>query len=669
MPADPAGSPSGSPPNAPTPFPGVTAAIPIPRTSHHAPQNPHGARLAVLTLTALGVVYGDIGTSPLYALQECFKPEYGLTADAATVYGVLSLILWSLILVVSFKYVSFILRADNNGEGGILAMLALILRKTETSSPRGRAALIALGLIGAALLYGDGIITPAISVLGAMEGLKIVSPRFSEFVVPVTIVIIVALFAVQRHGTHRVGAFFGPTMVIWFTTIAALGIREIARDAHILSAVNPMYAFAFITGHGIHGFVLLGAVILAVTGAEALYADMGHFGRKPIRLAWFWFVFPALLLNYFGQGSLLLRDPSAAVNPFYLLAPRAMLYPLIGIATAAAIIASQALISGAFSLTQQCVQLGYSPRVTIAHTSKHEAGQIYIPEVNIALAVGCVLVVLGFKEVANLGAAYGIAVTGTMAITTILYAVIMANRWNWPRWQVITLTTLFLIVDLAFFGANVIKIQHGGWVPLALAAVLFMMMTTWKRGRDILRDRLQRLSMPLSQFLESLNSSSIPRVQGTAVFLTSESFGVPVVLLHHLKHNKVLHQHVVLLSIRSEGIPEVAHQDRFVLVERLDHGFLKVIAHYGFNQTPSVPELITQLRHEHGLVARTMETSYYLGRELLIPKRETPADSLITMPYFRKKLFAVMARNARNAAEFFSLPAGRVVELGTQIEF
>ena len=646
---------------------GVTAMRPIPPELHKADTNPTGSRLAVLTLTALGVVYGDIGTSPLYALRECFKPEYGIAATQENVFGVLSLIVWSLTLVVSIKYIVYVMRADNHGEGGILAMLALILGR-DTARKKRRAVLIALGLIGAALLYGDGVITPAISVLGAIEGLQIVSAAFTEnLVVGLTILVLLGLFFVQRFGTARVGTAFGPIMLVWFFTIAALGLREVIAEPGIILAVNPMYAVRFFSIHGSAAFVLLGAVVLAVTGAEALYADMGHFGKKPIRLAWFWLVFPCLLMNYFGQGALMMRDPAAVANPFYLLAPRIMLYPLIALATMAAIIASQALISGAFSLTQQSVQLGYSPRVTIIHTSAREAGQIYIPEINNALMIACVVVVLGFRNSGSLGAAYGIAVTGTMSITTVLFAVVAAARWNWPKWKALALASSFLVMDLAFLGANAMKIAHGGWVPLAIAIGIFTLMTTWKRGRSILRERLTDITMPLPEFLRSISTSSIPRVPGTAVFMTGESGGAPVVLLHHLKHNKALHVQVILLSIQTSGVPEERNSDRLA-IERLEHGFIRVVARYGFMESPDVKEVMELLRRE-GIRSRPLDTSYYLGRELLIPFAKPWKKGGMSMNIWRKRLFVIMSKNARSAAEFFQLPPNRVVELGTQIEF
>ena len=633
----------------------------------HVEAHPTGKRLAVLTLTALGVVYGDIGTSPLYAMKEAFsKPEYGLQPDHATVYGFLSLILWSLILVVSIKYIVFILRADNKGEGGILAMLALLLRD-ENTPRRQRITVIALGLFGAALLYGDGIITPAISVLGAMEGLEVVSPAFSHLVVPLTVGIIAGLFLVQRHGTHRVGTLFGPMMLVWFGVIGAMGLVEVINHPGVLVAINPAWGIRFFITLGAKGFFALGAVVLAVTGAEALYADMGHFGPRPIRTAWFALVLPALVLNYFGQGSLLLRDPTAIENPFYLLAPRPLLYPMIALATVAAIIASQALISGAFSLTQQCIQLGYSPRLTIVHTSAREFGQIFVPEVNTALMIGTILVVLGFRSSSALGAAYGIAVTGTMVITSILYFAISTGRWQIPAGRALLLTAVFLTIDVGFLGANMVKVQHGGWVPLLLGVVLFTLMTTWKRGRDILRERMVDIALPLDDFLADIGRRSPVRVPGTAVFMTSEAAGVPVVLLHHLKHNKVLHETVILLSIVTDDVPEVPRMER-VKIEAIGQGFFRAIGHYGFMETADVKEVLQRCR-DSGIAARPLDTSYYLGREQLIPRRGPWKKGGLSMSIFRKKLFAVMSRNARSATEYFQLPPNRVVELGTQMEF
>ena len=641
--------------------PAEPAETPPPPHRHHADVHPVGRRLAVLTLGALGVVYGDIGTSPLYALRECFSELYGLAPTPANVYGVLSLIIWAILLVVAVKYIGFIMRADNRGEGGILALMALVLQREHLGGQRRRALLVALGLFGAALLYGDGIITPPVSVLGAMEGLIVAAPAFERFVVPVTFAILLVLFLSQKWGTAGLGAVFGPVVLLWFTTIGVLGVREIARAPEVLLALNPWYGVQFFLTHSARAFLVLGSVVLAITGAEALYADMGHFGRRPIRLAFFAFVLPALLLNYFGQGALLLRVPEAAENPFYMLAPRWFLYPLIGIATAAAVVASQALISGAFSLTQQAVQLGYVPRVTIVHTSKREAGQIYIPEVNRALMVGCLALVVGFRGAGALAAAYGIAVTGTMLITTVLFAVVARGRWGWPAWRVAALTAAFLAVDAAFFAANAVKIAAGGWVPLALAAVLFTVMITWKRGRAVLSDILRQGALPMELLLEDVERRRPPRVPGTAVFMTSGTDGAPVVLMHHLKHNKVLHEEVVLLSVQSAEVPDVDDAER-VRVTALGQGFYRVIATFGFMETPDVPEVLARARAA-GVRAVPGETSYILGRERLIPTGTS------RMARWRKKLFVVMSRNARSATEFFGLPPSRVVELGAQIEF
>jgi KUP system potassium uptake protein len=652
--------------------PAAGAAMPAPPPKHPAQPHPHrhrpeehptGKRLAVLALTALGVVYGDIGTSPLYAIKECFKPEYGLLPTPVNVYGVLSLIVWALMLVISVKYVLFILRADNRGEGGVLALLALVqLGARRRRDARRRALLIALGLIGGAFLYGDGIITPAISVLSAVEGIEIATPALQQFIVPIAFVIIAGLFAVQRFGTARVGTTFGWVTLIWFVSIAALGIMEIARAPEVLWALNPWNGVRFFFDHPTLSFIVLGAVVLVITGGEALYADMGHFGKRPIRAVWFALVFPALLLNYFGQGALLLRNPAAVENPFYLLAPRPLLIPLLFVATAATIVASQALISGAFSLTQQAVQLGYMPRMTIRHTSAREAGQIYIPEVNKALALGTLLLVVGFGSSGALGGAYGVAVTGTMAITTVLFVAVARQRWNWKRWQVAAFLVLFLTIDVAFFASNLLKVPHGGWVPLAVAVVVYTLMTTWKRGRTLLAHILRRSSLPLDLFLGDVAKRKPVRVPGTAVFMTSDPEGTPVVLLHHLKHNKVLHEQVMLMSIVSQEVPEVPDEQR-VEVERLPESFVRVVARYGFMETPNVPEILEYCEESGITHIKTHEISFFLGRERLIPIGGS------RMARWRKKLFAIMSRNAQGATEFFQIPPNRVVELGAQIEF
>jgi KUP system potassium uptake protein len=635
------------------------------RSSHgsRSSEPPTGLKLAGLSLTALGVVYGDIGTSVLYAMKECFRPGIGVAPTAENVYGVLSLIVWTLTLIVSVKYILFVLRADNRGEGGILALLALIQQHRRKNASKLRAAaLVTLGLLGAALLYGDGVITPAITVLSSIEGLSVAAPEFSSLVVvAISATILFLLFMFQRHGTHRIGYVFGPLMLIWFASIATFGVMEVAMEPAILLAINPWYAVHFFVHNGWHGFFILGAVVLVVTGAEALYADMGHFGRRPIRIAWFAVVFPAVILNYFGQGALLLRDSAAAAQPFYNLVPAPLLYPMVVLATVAAIIASQALISGAFSLTQQAMQLGYSPRITVKHTSKEEAGQIYIPEVNKLLMVGCIGLVIGFQSSDNLAAAYGIAVTGTMFITTILFDVIARERFGWSPLKATTFLVIFLAIDLAFLVANAIKIESGGWFPIVVAIAIYTLMTTWKKGRSVLRDLLRSASLPMDLFLEDVRRRKPPRVPGTAVFLTSDISGAPIVLLHHLKHNKVLHEQVILLSIVTVDVPEVPRSER-AKVEELGEGFWRIIAGYGFMQSPSVRDVM-ECCEPQGIRIRPNDTSYYLGREQLIPSGNTE------MARWRKKLFVVMSRNARAATEFFGLPPNRVVELGAQIEF
>ena len=621
------------------------------RSTRH--EDPTGRRLAALGLTALGVVYGDIGTSPLYAFREAFHREHGVTPTPDAVYGVLSMILWALVLVVSVKYIALVMRADNRGEGGILALLALL--------PRDRAVLVMCGLFGAALLLGEGIITPGISVLGAVEGLEVAAPGFHPYVVPVTLFILVALFLIQKRGTARVGTLFGPVMLVWFVTIAILGAVEIARDPAILAAMNPVYAVRFFTAHGLGGFLVLGAVVLAVTGVEALYADMGHFGRRPIRLVWFAIVLPALLLNYFGQGALILRAPEAVQNPFYLLAPRALLYPLLALATLAAIVASQALISGAFSLAQQAIQLGYSPRLTVVHTSRSESGQIYIPEVNAGLALGCLFLVVAFRSSSALGAAYGIAVTGTMTMTTALFYVVARRRWHWSRPRAAVVTASFLVVELAFLAANLPKILHGGWVPLVIAASIFFVMTTWRRGTRLLTRALSGRSLPLEKFFAQVKAQQPPRVPGIAVFLTAHTGGTPEILVHHLQHNKALHAHVVFLSVTGEDIPEVA-DDRRLKVEPLPLGFYRVIARYGFMESPNVARVVARCCGDP-LPAGADDITYYLGRPTLIPGHRAK------MMKWRKLLFVFLARNNRPATQFFAIPPDRVVELGMQIEF
>jgi KUP system potassium uptake protein len=629
---------------------------------HHTGDPASGKKLALLSLTALGVVYGDIGTSPLYALKECFNGAHGVEPTPENVVGVLSLIVWSLISVVTVKYVGFILRADNQGEGGTLALLALLLRKVGgvPISESKRKRVIILALFGSALMYGDGIITPAMSVLSAVEGLEVIAPSLNRYIVPVTLTLLIGFFAAQRFGTDRVGKAFGPLMLLWFTGIAALAVPFIIEQPRVLTALAPWHGVEFFMAHGWHGFVLLGAVVLAVTGAEALYADMGHFGKRPIRLAWLVLVFPCLLINYFGQGAALIDHPAARANPFYFLAPGVLQIPLLLLATMAAIIASQAMVSGAFSLTQQSVQLGYTPRVTIVHTSSSQSGQIYIPEVNTLIAFGTMLVVIGFGSSSSLGAAYGIAVTGTMTITSLLFYELCITRWGWPKWRALAVTGVFLTVDAAFLGSNILKIGQGGWVPLLVGLGIYTVMSTWKLGRLALGQLLRRSTLPTELFLSDIKRKEPVRVSGTAVFMTSDADGIPPVLLHHLKHNKVLHEQVVLLSVVSKPVPYVDAAQR-VNVEALGAGFWRVQAFYGFMQSPEMKDIMASARSS-GLVCASGSTSYFLGREQLLPNGPS------RMPTWRKKLFILMMRNARSATAFFGIPPGRVVELGTQIE-
>jgi KUP system potassium uptake protein len=637
------------------------AVVPAPSDAAHAPASAHGghARQALLplTLTALGVVYGDIGTSPLYALRECFFGTHSVTPTHENVLGVLSLIIYSLVVVISVKYIAIVLRADNDGEGGILALTALLPNGDRTAR---YAPLVLLGLFGAALLYGDGMITPAITVLGAVEGLNVVTPLFEAYVVPTTVAILVAVFAIQRFGTHRVGGLFGPVMLVWFLTLTLLGLRWIVREPVVLSAVDPRHAVTFFQQHGLHGVAVMGAVFLVVTGGEALYADMGHFGRRPIRLAWFALVLPALLINYFGQGAMLLLNPATARQPFFLLAPAWALLPLVALATAAAIIASQALISGAFSLTRQAIQLGYSPRLDIAHTSSKEMGQIYVPQVNWALMISTIAIVVGFGSSTALAAAYGIAVTMTMLITAALLYVVMTERWRWPVPVASLVTGVFLLVDAAFFGANALKILHGGWLPLVIGGVLFTLMSTWKTGRQILGARLRERGVPFESFLDAIVTNPPRRVPGTAVFMTANPGGTPPALVHNLRYNKVLHESVVVLMVRTRPVPVVPSEQQ-VEVQSFGHGLSSVVVYYGFMQDPDVPEAIA-LACTRGLVIDASDVTYFLGRETIVVTRRQG------MALWREQLFALMSKNAVRATGFFRLPLERVVELGVQVE-
>ena len=617
--------------------------------------------LAGLALGALGVVYGDIGTSPLYALRTCFSGPTGVEASHEHVLGVLSLIFWALIIVVSIKYIAFVLRADNRGEGGILALMALAFPERERANATRTVWLFTiLGIFGAALLYGDGLITPAITVLGAVEGLEVATPWLKPYTVPLAVVILVALFSVQRVGTGGVGRVFGYVMLVWFAAIAALGVRQLVRAPEVLAAISPHHGVVFLAQSGWHGFHVLGSVFLVLTGAEALYADMGHFGRKPIRLAWYGLVLPALFLNYLGQGALVLHHPEAATNPFYRMAPGWALYPLVGLATCAAVIASQALISGSFSLTMQAVQLGYVPRVAIAHTSSTERGQIYIPLLNWGLMVACVAVVCAFRTSDNLAAAYGIAVVLTMVITTCLFFFTARRLWGWSLFLAGGLCAVFLAVELAFLGANLIKLGHGGAFPLAIGLLGLAVMSTWKTGRARLRQRLASSLLPIGDFIKSVMGSSPMRVKGTAIFLAGNPDGAPLALTHSLKHNKILHERVILLTVLIEEVPYV-EQERRVEVKDLGHSFYRVIGRYGFMEEPQVPELLA-LCKAHGLKVKEMESTFYLSRETVIPSRRPG------LARWRKQLFALMSRNAQSATAYFRLPPNRVVELGMQIE-
>ncbi len=636
---------------------------------------PTGKALAALAFTALGVVYGDIGTSPLYAIKECFGGQHSIAPTPENVIGVLSLIFWSLNFIVSFKYITFVLRADNRGEGGTFALLAKV--RPRSRAVGGRRVLIAMGLFGASLLFGEGVITPAISVLGAIEGVTLAAPGVAPLIWPIAAVVLTAIFAVQKRGTARIGRMFGPVMAVWFAVIAVLGVRGILMAPEVLKALSPWYAIDFFIRDGLEGFLILGSVVLVVTGAEALYADMGHFGRRPIRLTWFVVVLPCLVINYFGQAALLLVRPEARANPFFSLAPDWALYPLVGIATAAAIVASQALISGAFSLTRQAVQLGYIPRVTVVHTSSTQMGQIYIPEVNWALWVGCIALVVGFRSVTNLAGAYGVAVTGTMVVTTLLLHTVACDTWHWPLWRARALTGMLLVVDIAFFSANVIKVEQGGWFPIVVGIGMYLLMTTWSRGRARLQAIVRENTLGMDLFLADVARRKPPRVPGTAVFLTSDIGGAPPVLLHHLKHNKVLHEKVLLMSVVTEEIPSVDEDER-VECQELGEGFYKVIAHYGFIESPDIPQALAQLGKAGAdgrpVAIKAMETSFFLGRETLIATRNAGStapvpDSIGRMAMWRKRLFILMTRNARSATAFFGLPPNRVVELGAQIQF
>ncbi len=621
---------------------------------------PRGGYLATLALAALGIVYGDIGTSPLYAIRESFYGTHGIAVTPANVLGVLSLVFWSLVLVVTIKYHIVIIRADNKGEGGVLALMALVNGSRLARGLSPRRVMIVLGIFGSALLYADGALTPAISVLSAVEGLEIATPALASWVIPVTLVILVGLFLLQSRGTARIGSVFGPVMCAWFATLGVLGLSEIIRQPGVLAAISPYYGVRFFGDNLGRGFVVLGAVFLVVTGGEALYADLGHFGHRAIQIAWFSIAFPCLLLNYFGQGALLLRDPAAAVNPFYHLAPSWALYPLIALATAATIIASQAVISGAFSLTRQAVQLGYSPRLRIEHTSSREIGQIFVPAVNWALMLLTCALVLGFRTSSNIAGAYGVALSTLMLITTLMFYVMSREVWRWSITRAALVVGLFLLMDIPFFAANALKIRYGGWVPLAIAGVVFLLMTTWKRGREILSKRMLEKTVPLKMLLADLAAEPPIRVPGTAVFMYGTSDGTPPALVHNLAHNKVLHEKIVFLTVVTEDVPHVAATER-VTVKRIGKGFHTVVARYGFMEDPHIDDVLAACRVK-ALDIRIEGTTFFLGRETLV------ASDRPGMVEWREKLFAFMSRNAMRATAFFRIPANQVFEVGAQVE-
>lgn len=618
------------------------------------------ASTSALVLAAVGIVFGDIGTSPLYALKECFSPDHGIPYSPAAVLGILSMIFWALLLVVTVKYVIFVLRADNNGEGGVLSLMALALRSAR-SERRRYTVILMLGALGACMLLGESVITPAISVLSAVEGLEVISPDLKRFVIPITLVILVALFTIQRYGTAAVGRFFGPVMVLWFTALAAFGVASTLQNPQILQAINPVYAVDFIAEHTLQAYIVMGSVVLVVTGVEALYLDMGHFGRRPVRLAWLLVALPALMINYFGQGALILSTPDAITNPFFLMLPGWALWPMVGLATLATVIASQAVISGAFSLANQGILLGFLPRMHIQHTSDTERGQIYMPMVNWALLALVIFTVIEFRESGNLAAAYGISVTTTMMITTSLLAVVMYAEWKIKPALVVLLAVLFFVIDFSFWTANVIKVKDGGWYPLMLGAICFLFITTWYTGRKLLRERVVNDSIRLPDFMQALLAHPPHRVEGTAVFLTAHIDFVPVALLHNLKHNRVLHQRVLFLKLSIWDVPYVRDEERLTISE-LGGNCYVVRAVHGFKETPDINQVLTLLEQQHGLKLELSDTSFFLARDTVVPSK------LPGMAIWRERLFGWMMQNAAKPSDFFRIPPNRVVELGTKIE-
>jgi KUP system potassium uptake protein len=619
----------------------------------------HRARSA-LVLGALGVVFGDIGTSPLYTMHETFLPDHGLHPRPSTVLGILSLVTWSLIMVVAVKYVSLVMRADNKGEGGIMALMTLAQRAAGKSA-RARRLIMLMALLGAALFFGDGVITPSISVLSAVEGLQVAAPSLSHYVVPITVAILLGLFWLQRHGTARIGVLFGPIMMLWFLALAVIGVHNIIKAPEVLWALNPWHAVQFFMSHGAASFLALGSVVLCVTGAEALYTDMGHFGRYPIRAAWFGFVMPALLLNYYGQGGLLLNHPDAIGNPFYHSVPEWALYPMIGLATLAAVIASQAVISGAFTVCRQAIQLGFLPRMQVVHTSREAIGQIFLPWINRGLMVAVIATVVGFGSSNALAGAYGIAVTGTMAIDTVLTMIVARGMWHWSRTMVILSGLLLLVIDLSYFGANTLKIPDGGWFPLVLGVLLFTVMTTWRRGRELVVREIKQGGLALAPFIENMTEHPPIRVPGTAVFLTANQEAVPHALLHNLKHNKVLHERNVLLTVAILETP-VADAEERIQISPLSDDFYNLELRFGFAEDPNIPLALSRCTRE-GLGFDMMDTTFFLSRESIVSSERRPG-----MAPWRDKLFAFMARNALPATAFFQIPGNRLIELGAQVE-
>jgi KUP system potassium uptake protein len=623
------------------------------------PDEAVGHRLAARSLSALGVVFGDIGTSPLYALRECFHGEYGIAATPQNLLGILSLMFWALLVIVTLKYLTFILRADNHGEGGVIALMSLI--PVEGFTKRASTGIfVVMGLFAASLLYGDGMITPAISVMSAIEGIRFITPVFKPYVIPITIGILTGLFLLQHRGTARVGTLFGPVVFLWLFIIGFLGFVQILADPKILVAVLPWYGFDFLLKNHLRGFVVLGAVFLVVTGAEALYADIGHFGKRPIRLAWIALVLPSLFLNYFGQGALLLSRPGEAYHPFYALVPSWGIIPMVILATAATIIASQAVITGAFSVTKQAIQLGYLPRLSIVHTSAKFMGQIYVPPVNWVLMLATIGLVAGFRSSGKLAAAYGVAVTSTMLISTILFYVVARKRWLWSRIAAGTPTVVFLLVDLSFFGANISKILHGAWFPLVVGACIFMLMTTWKRGREIVGAQVKDHMLSFEQFQKTILTDTLHRVKGHAVFLTGNPNVVPAALLHNVTHNKVLHSEIVFLHFVTDNIPRVPN-DQKIEMNKLGSGFHRIIAHYGFMEFPNVSNTMSLMR-EKGIDFKLENTSFFLGRATLLPGKGS------RMNLWRRHLFAFMSRNATDAVAYYDIPSDRVIEVGVQFE-